>query len=169
MSTALALLAAEIGAPLIRDLLKGKIGGKNADLAVDAVKLIAEHAGGDPDDLERLVQQDRPRVVEAIKAAELATPEIVSLYASGLEQQFALLQAETREPLWVWAWRPLAMYGFGFLWIWNLVLLHVANAVFKIALPQTDLWLLFQLNSIYMALYMGGHTLKNVVSKWANK
>lgn len=170
MSSALIALAAEIGAPLVRDILAKKIGAGNARLATDVLGLVAEKVGIAPADLEARALSDPDLVKSAIAQVEAMTPEIVSLYTAGLEGQYALQKAEMSEPIWTWAWRPLGMYGFGFLWIWNIVLLHVANAFFKIALPQTDLWLLFQLNSVYMALYMGGHTFKDfVAAKWAAK
>lgn len=167
MSAALIALATEIGAPLVRDILAKKIGVSNAKLATDVLGLVAEKAGVIPADLEAKAMTDPDLVKSAIVQVETMTPEIVSLYTAGLEGQFALQQAEMKEPLWTWAWRPVAMWGFGFLWFWNIVIIHVLNAIFKIALPQTDLWMLFQLNSVYMALYMGGHTLKDFVSsKW---
>jgi hypothetical protein len=55
------------------------------------------------------------------------------------------------------------MWLLAFLWMWNIVILHVANAIWKIALPPTDFTVLLGLTSVYMALYMGGHTLKDFV------
>lgn len=93
---------------------------------------------------------------------------MVALYAQGLEMQAALAKAEMERESWIiWAWRPAAMWGFGFLWFWNLVIIHIANAYWRIALPQADLAMLFQLNAVYMGLYMGGHTVKDFVStRW---
>ena len=85
-----------------------------------------------------------------------------------MQHQIDLMRSEMAAggPLWTWAWRPAGMWGLGALWFWNLILLHVANAFWKIALPQADLGLLFQLTAVYMGLYMGGHTVKDVVQKW---
>jgi hypothetical protein len=58
------------------------------------------------------------------------------------------------------------MYLLGFFWTWNIVLLHVANAIWKVALPPVPFDQLLALTGIFMALYMGGHTLKDVASKW---
>lgn len=167
IAPALLSLAASVGAPMIEKVLAGKIGGGNAELVGDVVRRIADHAGGAPEDLPELVERAPESVGEAIKATERAAPELIALYAAGLEGQFALLQREMREPVWTWAWRPLGMYGLGALWLWNLIGLHVLNAVFKIALPPTDLSILLQLTGLYMALYMGGHTVKDLVAKRA--
>ena len=43
------------------------------------------------------------------------------------------------------------------------MIVHVANAIWRIALPPTDFTVLVGMSSVYMALYMGGHTLKDFV------
>jgi len=43
------------------------------------------------------------------------------------------------------------------------VILHVANAIWRIALPPIDLGVLLSLTGIYTAFYMGGHTVKDWV------
>ena len=100
---------------------------------------------------------------------EPMTPELVALYASGLEKQFDLLQAEMAEGGWKAAWRPAGMWFILFLWFYQIVGLHVANAVWKIALPQTPYDVLIQLTGIYAGLYMGGHTIKDLAEKWKEK
>jgi len=167
MVPALISLAAEVGAPLIRDILAKKIGAQNAKLTTDVLGLVARRAGVPTEGLGALAESNPDAVKAAIAKTESMAPEMISLYAAGLEGQFSLLKAEMKQPVWTWAWRPLAMYGFGVLWFWNVIIIHIANAYWKIALPQTDLWMLFQLNSVYMALYMGGHTLKNfAATRW---
>lgn len=167
MSAALIALAVEIGAPLIVKILGRKIGAENAELAGDVIGQIARRAGTTPDRLEDMVASDPDTVREAIAETERMAPEMVALYASGLEYQTAVLRSEETGPAWARVWRPAGMYLIGFLWLWNVVLLHVANAIWKIALPAMDLWILFQLSGLYMGLYMGGHTLKDFFShKW---
>ena len=162
-------LASTVGAPLIERVLAGKIGGGNAELVGAVVRRIAEHAGSTPEELEAQASVD-PEIVEAaIAATEKAAPELIALYAAGLEGQFALLQAEMREPVWTWAWRPIWMYGLLAMWVWNLIGLHVANAVWKIALPQVDLSMLLGLSTLFLGLYMGGHTVKDAVGKVASR
>jgi hypothetical protein len=96
-----------------------------------------------------------------MRETEAMMPEMIALYAEGLEGQFALLQAEQKGHWLGWAWRPAMMWLLAFLWLWQPVILHVANAVWKIALPPADPATLLGLTSVYMALYMGGHTIKD--------
>jgi hypothetical protein len=172
MAPALIAIAARIGAPLVESILARRLGTENARLGADVIRRIAEHAGVAPEPaaLEDLAAREPARVEAAIRAVEPMAPEMIALYAAGLEHQFALARAESAEPFLAWAWRPAAMWGFGALWFWNIVIVHVANAYWKIALPVTDLSLLFQLNAVYMGLYMGGHTVKDfVATRWGDK
>lgn len=163
---ALIALATTVGAPLIRKILERKLGADNAELVTDVIGSIARDVGVAPGRLNEAAREHPGEVGEAIRRAESMAPEMVALYARGLEGQFALAQAETRsEHFLAWAWRPAAMWGFGILWFWNIVIIHVANAYWKIALPETDLGILFSLNAVYMGLYMGGHTVKDFVAK----
>ena len=169
MSAALIALAAQVGAPLIERILARKIGAGNAALARDVVTTIAETAGVPAKDLDRMAEEDKTRIGKAIQDVEGSMPEKIALFEAELEARQEIYRIEQGEPLWAWAWRPLGMYGLGFLWFWNLVLLHVANAVWKIALPPTDLAVLLQLSALYMSLYMGGHTVKNIAETWKTK
>lgn len=167
--SAIIALATQVGLPLIEKILSRKVGASTATLATDILRNIAERAGTTPDGLDQLAEAEPGRVIEAMREVEKMSPELVALYAAGLEGQFALLQSERGEPLWVRAWRPLGMYGIGFLVGWNAVFLHVANAIWKIALPPTDWGVVIQICGLYMGLYMGGHTLKDIAGKWVQK
>lgn len=163
MSAALLSVATSIGAPLVRQVLSNRIGAQNADLATSVVEAVAKRAGVGVPDLDRFADENPSRMVDAVRETEAMMPEMIALYAQGLEGQFALLKAEGKGPWWGWAWRPFMMWLLAFLWLWNIVILHVANAIWKIALPPTDAATLLGLTSVYMALYMGGHTLKDFV------
>ncbi|SFJ36199.1 hypothetical protein, partial [Albimonas pacifica] len=166
----LASVAASVGAPLVERVLAGRIGAGNASLVSGMVKAIAGHAGVAPEELPELHRTDPDRLAVSVTTAEVdAAPELIALYASELESKTTLLLAEMREPRWTWAWRPLGMYGIGALWFWNVIVLHVLNAVFKIALPQMPLGELFNLTALFLGLYMGGHTVKDAVGKVASR
>ena len=169
MAPALISLAAQIGAPIIRDILARKIGRENAELASDVVGMIAKRAGVAPEAVEQLAADEPDRVAAAITAVEADVAELAPLYAAELAARQETYAAEREEPFCVRAWRPLGMYGLGILWFWNLILLHVANAYWKIALPPTDLGVLMQISALYMSLYMGGHTVKDIAGKWKTK
>lgn len=169
MAPALIALAAQVGAPLIEKILARRIGAGNAALARDVVGAIAETAGVLPGDLDRLAEEEPDRIGNAMREVEPSLPEMVALYEAELAARQEVFRMEKDEPLWVRAWRPLGMYGLGFLWFWNLIILHVANAIWKTALPPTDLAILMQISALYISLYMGGHTVKDVISKWASR
>lgn len=165
--SALLPLVIQVGAPLVRQILTRKIGGDKAELASEVIDLIAARAGVSRPVLEAMAEDNPEPVKDAILEVEAEAPELLALYAQGLEGQFALLQAERQDPIWYRAWRPLGMYFIIFLWLWQIVLLHVLNAYFKIALPPADWTSLVTLTSLYFGLYMGGHTIKDVATKWA--
>lgn len=161
--SAILTIASQIGAPLIRQVLSSRLGDRNAELATSVAEAVARRAGVGVGELERLAEENQPRMVDAVRETEAMMPEMIALYAQGLERQNALLQSEQKGPWWGWAWRPFMMWLLAFLWLWNIVILHVANAIWRIALPPTDFTSLLSLTGLYMALYMGGHTLKDLV------
>lgn len=161
-ATVLTKLAMTAGFPLIKGILEDKIGGRNAVLAASVMKAIAGRAGVAPQDLEETARDMPDVVASAMADVEAMTPQMISLYQAGIDHQFAFLQAELKKPTWTWAWRSLWMYLLGLLWLWNIVILHLLNAIMKWQLPTTDMTTLLGLTSLFMALYMGGHTLKEV-------
>lgn len=167
--SALVALALQAGLPILEQVLSRKLGDRNGTLAMTVVRAIADRAGTTPAEIEALSETTPGRVIEAMQEVERMTPELVGLYAAGLQGQFALLQAEAGEPLWTRAWRPGGMYLVMFLWLWNIVILHVANAIWKTALPPAPFDALGWLTGIYFSLYMGGHTVKDVIGKWVSK
>ncbi len=165
----LATVAATVGAPLVERILAGRIGAENAGLVSGMIGAIAGHAGTTPEALPDLHRNEPDVLAKAIADAESEAPELIALYAAELQSKTTLLLAEMKEPRWTWAWRPLGMYGIGALWFWNVVVLHVLNAAFKIALPQMPLGELFNLTALFLGLYMGGHTVKDAVGKVATR
>lgn len=160
----LAAAALKAGFPIIRSVLEGKFGGQNGGLVADVLGALAGQIGVQPEELEALAENNPGKIVDAMRKVEPMTPELVALYAKGLEHQNALLMAEQEEGGWKSAWRPLLMYFNIFLWSWQCVLLHVANAIWKIALPPMPWEHLITFTGISMGLYMGGHTVKDVVA-----
>lgn len=169
MSAALAAIALNAGLPIVEKVLSGKIGDAGGELAGEFIRAIAGQLGVEPEHVETVAAEEPGRVIDAMKSVEKTSPEITALYAAGLQWQTVQLQAESGEPLWARAWRPLGMYLILFLWLWNIVVLHVANAIWKIALPPAPFDALGWLTAVYCSLYMGGHTLKDVMAKWVGK
>lgn len=166
----LAAIALQAGFPIIEKILSRKLGDRGGRLAGDILQAIAEQARVPVDGLEDLAQTTPGQIIDAMRNVEGgAAADKVDLYLKETEAQLAMFQAEQEGPVWASAWRPAGMYLIGFLWLWNSVLLHIANAIWKIALPAMPFGDLIQLSGLYMGLYMGGHTVKDVVAKWVSK
>jgi hypothetical protein len=158
-------LALQAGMPSIRAILERKLGDAGGGLAADVIGTIAARAGVKPDELEAVATESPGKIIDAMRQVEPMTPELIALYTKGLEQQFTLLQAEMAEGGWKAAWRPAGMWFLLFLWFWQVIGLHVLNAIFRIALPPMPWDQLIYFSGLYMGLYMGGHTLKALASK----
>lgn len=160
-------LALQAGFPTIKAILDRKLGDKGGALATDVLNTIASRAGVRPDELEATAEANPGKIIDAMRQVEPMTPELVALYTTGLEKQFELLEAEMAEGGWKAAWRPAGMWFILFLWFYQIVGLHVANAIWRIALPACPWEQLVTFTGMYMGLYMGGHTIKDVVAKLA--
>lgn len=160
-------IALQAGLPSIAAILQRKLGDAGGGLAADVLGAIAARAGVTPDQLETTAAENPGRLIDAMRQVEPMTPELIALYTRGLEHQFTLLQAEMAEGGWKAAWRPAGMWFVLFLWLWQVVILHVCNAIWKIALPPMPWDQLIYFSGLYMGLYMGGHTIKDAVAKLA--
>jgi hypothetical protein len=167
--SALIALAAQVGAPFVEKVLSQKLGKAGGALATEVVRTIADQAGVPPEALEGFAAEHPDVVRQAITDTEALAPEIIALHTAELDARQAIFELEKTEPVWVRAWRPLGMYGLGVLWFWNVIILHLANAFWKIALPPMPFEHLMGISALYMGLYMGGHTIKDVAGKWIGK
>lgn len=159
--------AVQLGLPHLRRLLDPAIGPAGGAFVTRIVATIADRAGTTPEGLEALHGQFPGRINDAMKEVEKTVlPEMVPVWLAEAESARALTEAEG-ESAWRSAWRPLGMWLILGLWVWNIVLLHVANAFWKIALPPVDFAVLLQFSVLYLGLYMGGHTVKDVATNVA--
>jgi len=166
--SALISLAASAGIPIVEKILTNRVGDAAGALAGDVLGAIATQVGVGVEDLDQAATENPAAVTQAMRKVEERGPEMIALYARGIELQMAQLQAEKSEPLWMRAWRPAGMYLLGLFWLWNVIIVHVINAVGKNdLLPQMPFEQLVQISGLYMGLYMGGHTIKDAVSQWA--
>jgi hypothetical protein len=155
-------LATDVGAPLVKSILENKIGAGNTAMVETVVKSIAANAGVTVEALPDLAAANPQVVQQAILQTEEITPEYVQLYSAGLANQFALLQAETAEGPWQSGWRWGWMYLLAFLWVWRIVVLPVVNAALGASIEAIDLGIMLTLTSWFIAMYMGGHTVKEL-------
>lgn len=161
-------LAKEIGAPLVEKIVARRLGPVGGELAGQVIRTIAEKAGVEPDRLPNLAESDLPRLEKAIVETEAETPELVAAWTESQKLAIDLQRAEMEQgPTWTWAWRPGWMWFFAFLWAWALVASPMINALWMLGLPSIDLAILLSLNGLYMALYMGGHTVKAWIGRKA--
>jgi len=63
-------------------------------------------------------------------------------------------------------WRPALMWLCGGLLVWCWVLVPTINAALKASIATPDSATLITVISVFAGLYMGGHTVKDVVSTW---
>ncbi|MBN8243292.1 hypothetical protein JF546_09745 [Nitratireductor aquimarinus] len=154
-------IAGKVGAELVGKVLGDRFGPAGGQLAETVVKEVADRVGLPVD---RLPEATESELESAVRDVETAMPEIIGLWAKGLDGQFTLLQAETKEgPLqsgWRWGW----MYLLAFFWIWRTLFAPYLNAWIEngggIAPELIDYAILMTLTSWFISLYMGGHTIK---------
>lgn len=159
-------VAGKVGAPIVKELLERHIGGTGAAIGGAVIDAIAGKAGVPPDGLPGLPAD---QLEAAVRAAEADTPELILAWARQQELANELMRAEMdKGPVMSWAWRPLTMWLIMFLWAWSLVIVPMVNAALAASVPiylQELIWL----TTAYMALYMGGHTVKELFAARGSK
>lgn len=160
MSAAAVLIPifAQIGAPILKGIIEKHVGGKAGDLAGTVIDAVAGKIGVEakPGAIEQAYENAPESVGKAIREVEQQnSAEWLNLHSKALEYQFGLLQAETKagglKDGWRWGW----MYFLGILWAWQVIGTALDLKVISISV-------LMQLTGWFIALYMGGHTLKEL-------
>jgi len=157
--------AGDLAVPIIKKILGDKLGGAGGEIAGKVIDAIAEKAGVTPDKLPGVPDDD---LRDAIIAAE---PEAADILVQHVESQRLMnetLQAELDKggPTWTWAWRPGWMWLLAFVWLYALILRPLTNAAFGASIEAIDTGTLMGLTTLYCGLYLGGHTAKDLASKW---
>jgi hypothetical protein len=166
MSTVVSLIAGvatKLGADLIGRVLGNRLGDAGGRLAG---AVVGEIAGALGVDVEAVPAVPAERLAGAVAEVEARMPEIIALWARGLDGQYALLQAEQAAGGWPAAWRWGWMYLLGFMWTVRLLVVPVVDAIIGSDIAaRMDMGVLMTLTSWFLALYMGGHTLKELGSR----
>lgn len=157
-------LAADVGAPIVKKLVEERLGGAGGRIAGKVIDEIAAKAGVEP---RELPDADPEILREAIVETEAQMPELIDLWSKGLDGQFALLQADTKEGFWQSFWRWGWMYLLALFWIWRIVVLPVVNwritrVDHGLPIEAIEFGVLLTLTGWFISLYMGGHTLKAI-------
>lgn len=170
MSTVLASIlidvATRVGAPIVKQLLERHVGGAAGEIGGMIIDAIAGKAGVEPDNLPSLPAKD---LEAAVAATEAETPGLVAAWLDQQREANRLMLAELdrSESWWTWAWRPAWMWFLGFLFLFRLVLVPIADAILGSEIAAAvDLPTMMTLTAWFMGLYMGGHTLKAALTKW---
>lgn len=148
---------ARVGAPILKGIITTAAGPIAGTLAGSVIDSIAEKVGGDisavsPGDLDA-----------AVAATEAETPELIRAWTESqhLAQELQLAEMN-KESFWVWAWRPFWMWLLAFLWFYAIVAQPIISVFLPMALIPVDTSVLMALTGAYLALYMGGHTVKSI-------
>ena len=162
-------VAAKVGAPIVKSLLEKHVGGPIGDIGGMVIDAIAGRAGVPPDDLRSVPTKD---LEAAVAATEADAPQLVAAWVGQQREANRLMLAEMSKgrPWWTWGWRPAWMWFLGFLFLFRLVLVPVTDAILGSSIAATvDLSTMMTLTAWFMGLYMGGHTVKDALTKWAER
>ncbi|MCO5082637.1 MAG: hypothetical protein M9955_13400 [Rhizobiaceae bacterium] len=169
IASAIAGAAAKVGAKMVGKVVSGVLGERGGQLAEAVVTSVAEKLGVEPEAIPDAAEKD---LGTAVWKTEAEMPEMIALWSKGLDGQFALLEAETKEGLLQSAWRWGWMYLLALIWSCYLLVFPVL-AVFGVHVERVDLAVLLTLTTWFISLYMGGHTVKalgesaiNAVKTW---
>ncbi|KQZ14327.1 hypothetical protein ASD44_09755 [Mesorhizobium sp. Root554] len=166
--------AAKVGAPVVKSLLEKYVGGAAGEIGGMIIDTIAGHAGVPADELPGLSSD---RIEAAVAATEAETPELLVQWNVQQKQAIDLMRAEMDKggPTWTWAWRPAGMWLFLGLVAWYVAMIPLVNVVLGLAGADERLGLVVDVSVFatlfvtYLGLYMGGHTVKDAMAKWAAK
>jgi hypothetical protein len=162
-------VAAKVGAPIVKSLLEKHVGGTAGEIGGMVIDAIAGKAGVPPDDLRSVPTKD---LEAAVAATEADAPQLVAAWVEQQRETNRLMLAEMSKgrPWWTWGWRPAWMWFLGFLFLFRLVLVPLADAILGSSIAGgVDLSTMMTLTAWFMGLYMGGHTVKDALAKWAER
>lgn len=169
LASILVAAAARVGAPLIKTLLEKHVGGVAGEIGGTIIETIAANAGVSPAELPQLPDE---QLDAAVRVTEDQAPELVAQWNIQQAQAIALQKAEMDkgEATWTWAWRPAWMWFLGLLWFFRAIVVPVVDAGLGSSMAAAlPLDALFWLTTVFSGFYMGGHTLKDAMTKWLGR
>ena len=155
--------AVRTGSGIVKDIVSAQLGPTIGGLAGTVVDTIADSLGVDPVVIPTLPAD---QIDGAVVAAE-DNPEILRLYVEQQRLTNDLFKAEMdkSEALWTWAWRPAWMWFLMLAWFYALMVAPLIKGMTGVSLEIPDLGVLVSLTVTFLALYMGGHTAKDIWGK----
>lgn len=164
-ASALGPILAQAGTKVLADIIAKKS---------PAAAVVVEKLGagiGTPATPEAIVQRyhaDPGPVIAAAQEIEAADPALWEYLAgAGANQADLLKREDERQSPFSWAWRPALSWLLIVLWAWAGMILPLVNATFGSAIPTLSVADLVTFSGIWLAIYGGGHTIKDAVAKYA--
>lgn len=157
-------IARKVGAPVVKSILEKQVGGAAGQIGGAIVDAIAGQAGVSPAELPGVPAKE---LEAAVAAVEDRAPEILAHYVESQRLSNKLqLEEMTKDTAFAWAWRPFWMWLLALLWAYTIMLRPLVNAATGASIEAADAGVLMTLTGAYLALYMGGHTIKDVAARW---
>lgn len=155
--------AVRTGSGIIKDIVSGQLGPTIGGLAGTVVDTIAESLGVEPGEIPSLPAD---QIDAAVTVAD-NDKEIIQLYIEQQKLTNSLLLAEMNKSgsLWTWAWRPAWMWFLMLAWFYALMAAPIVSGMTGVGFAIPDLSVLVSLTITFLALYMGGHTAKDIWGK----
>lgn len=155
--------AVRTGSGVIKDIISAQLGPTVGGLAGTVVDTIAESLGVDPVAIPSLPAD---QIDAAVTVAD-NDKEIIQLYIEQQKLTNSLLLAEMNksESHWTWAWRPAWMWFLMLAWFYALMAAPIVSGMTGVGFAIPDLGVLVSLTITFLALYMGGHTVKDIWGK----
>lgn len=155
--------AVRTGSGIVKDIVSAQLGPTIGGLAGTVIDTIAESLGVDPVVIPTLPAD---QIDGAVVAAE-DSPEILRLYVEQQRLTNELFKAEMdkSDALWTWAWRPAWMWFLMLAWFYALLAAPIVSGMTGVTFSIPDLSVLVSLTITFLALYMGGHTVKDIWGK----
>lgn len=111
---------------------------------------------------------DPGAVIAAAREVEASDPAFWAYLAGRGQDQATLFQREdARESFFSWGWRPAMSWLLILLWAWGGMLLPLINAAFGAGIAALSVADLLAFSGIWLAIYGGGHTVKDIAAKYA--
>ena len=155
--------AVRTGSSVIKDIVSAQLGPTIGGLAGTVVDIVAGSLGVDPSEIPSLPND---QIDAAVTIAD-NDKEIIQLYIEQQKLTNSLLLAEMNksESLWTWAWRPAWMWFLMLAWFYALMAAPIVSGMTGVGFAIPDLSVLVSLTITFLALYMGGHTAKDIWGK----
>lgn len=151
------------GAPTIGGALGGPVGGQIGGVLGG---VIADVLGvpATPEAVNDALQ-DNPHDAQILEDTTHVRLKAIALEREAIAGRLSMADKDRAEGPLAYAWRWGWMYLLAVFWIWTLILVPTINAVAGGAIERPPLDILMTLTGAYLALYMGGHTVKAAVAK----